>query len=432
MVAVIKTDYHGDYLINLTGKGKYLQAYYNDTYNKREEALKTSLKTITGQGYQSSSYTACRDEMYANIDNVNGDVTCVYTGRVATFNTRAGANSNSFNCEHTFPQGFFNQSLPMRSDLHHLYSTDVTSNSKRANYPFGIVTGTPTWSVGGSKQKGSLFEPRDDHKGAVARSLFYFVIRYQDYSNHVSGQEAILRTWMEQYPPTQKYIDRNDDIYAFQNNRNPFVDYPQLIKRITSVTGNSVEAPVKGLYVSRLEADMESDVHNTIFTVSVVNTGNTLVALTDFAISNTANFEFVNAMSNQGLLAGEGFEIQVRAKPSANTSVSEQLTFNTDVAGMATVTIDLKADWLAVSTQDLSKDSSLKLFPNPATNSFQVEWKNKSNFRLEIYNVAGALVYSKQVAADNKLVNVSDLNPGVYMVKTISGTTIKQERLVIE
>ena len=432
MVAVIKTDYHGDYVINLTGKGKYLKAYYNDTYNKSEESLKSSLKTITGQGYQSSSYNAARDEMYGTIDNDNGDVTCVYTGRVATFNTRAGANSNSFNCEHTFPQSFFSQNLPMRSDLHHLYSTDVTSNSRRSNYPFGVVTGTPTWTVGGSKQKGSLFEPRDDHKGAVARSLFYFVIRYQDYSSHVSGQEAILRTWMEQDPPSQKYIDRNDDIYAFQNNRNPFVDYPQFIKRITSVSGNSVETPVKDLYVSRTEVDMESDVSNTIFTVSVVNTGNSLVTLSDFAISNTANFEFVNAMSNQGLFGGEGFEIQVRAKPSSNTTVNEQLTFNTDVAGMATVTIDLKADWLTVSTQDLKIGSSLNLFPNPTSNSFQVEWENQSNFELEMYNVAGAKVYSQQVTSQNKIIDVSDLNPGVYMVKTISGNTVNQERLVIE
>ena len=432
MVAVIKTDFRGDYIINLTGKGKFLNTYYSSTYNKNEQVLKVALKSRLAQGYQSHSYSSSRDEMYGSIDNVSGDVTCVYTARTATFNTRTGANSNSFNCEHTFPQGFFNKNIPMRSDIHHLYSTDVTANGRRGNLPFGVVSGSPSWSVGGSKMGGGKFEPRDDHKGAVARSLFYFVIRYQDYSNHVQGQETILRQWMAMYPPDAKDIKRNNDIYAFQKNRNPFVDYPQLIKRITKIVGTSTAPTVKTLYVSRTTVDMGASIDSTLFTISVVNTGNKDVDLSNFAISNTSNYSFENTMSDVTLSAGEGMEILLRVTPTSNTLVAEQLTFDTDATGMATVSVNLLGDWGLVSTNDFELVNKPLVYPNPTSNQFVVSWENHSGFEVEVYNVLGEMVRYQLVNGETAQIDVNQLSSGVYVVKTISGDVVKQVSLIVE
>jgi endonuclease I len=432
MVAVIKTDFRGDYVIDLTGIGNFSSSYYSTTYNKSEQDLKDALKTRLAQGYQQQSYNVARDNMYATIDNVNGDVTCVYTGRVATFNTRTGANANSFNCEHTFPQSKFNQSLPMRSDVHHLFSTDVTANSRRGSDPFGVVTGTPSWSVGGSKSGGSTFEPRDAQKGQTARALFYFVIRYQDYDNHVQGQESILRTWINQYPPTASDIQRNNDIYALQSNRNPFVDYPQLLKRITKIVGTSTAVDKPSLYVSRNVIDMGSSIDSTLYTFSIVNTGNTLVSLTNFAISSTTNFSFENAMSNAGLLPGEALEVLVRATPTSSALVDEQLTFETDVPGMNTVTVDLKANWGLVSTSEVLKNNGLEMFPNPTANSCVISWAEKSSFEIEVYNLAGDMVLNQTVSGATKELNVSEFPAGVYVVKAIANGEIKHLNLVVK
>jgi endonuclease I len=431
MVAVIETDFRGDYVINLTGKGKFLNTYYSSTYNLKEQALKTALKTRLGQGFTQHSYNASRDEMYSDIDNVSGDVTCVYTARSATFNTRTGANSNSFNCEHTFPQGFFNQDLPMRSDVHHLFSTDVNANGRRSNYPFGVVT-SPTWTEGGSKLGGGKFEPRDDHKGAAARALFYFVLRYQDYSNHVQGQEAILRTWIAQYPPSAKEIQRNTDIYAFQNNRSPFVDYPQLLKRINKIAGNSIAPEVKSIYVSRSVIDMGASIDSTLYTFSIVNTGNTIAYLKNFAISNTSNYSFENAMSDLGLLPGEGVEVLVRVTPTSNVVVDEQLTFETDVTGMATVSVALKADWGLVSTPELVKENGPEMFPNPSSNSCVISWEDKSAFEIEVYNLTGEMVLNQTVNGTSKELNVSNFSAGVYVVKASANGDVKHLRLVVK
>src|SRR5690606_29957586 len=111
----------GSTVVHVKAQGRYSNSYYSPTENLSEEALKTALNTLLAQNYSGLSYNSARDVMYATLDNVGGDVTCVYTGRTATFNDRPGANNNNFNCEHTFPQGFFNQASPMRNDIHHLF-----------------------------------------------------------------------------------------------------------------------------------------------------------------------------------------------------------------------------------------------------------------------------------------------------------------------
>lgn len=251
---VLKQNFAGNLAVSLTGSGFYTDSYYDSTFNQFDEALKSKLKTLLAKGYVNLGYNGARDAMYGTIDNHGGEVECVYTGRKATFNTRATATSNNFNCEHTFPQGFFGQSEPMRADIHHLYPTDDAANNKRDNDPFGVVS-SPTWQVGGSKWANNVFEPRDQQKGNSARSMMYFVIRYQDYTNFFEPQEAVLRSWHQQFQPTSADIARNSAIYAVQKNRNPFVDHPELEQRILSFvkTGNTAPLDDAKVICSRID-----------------------------------------------------------------------------------------------------------------------------------------------------------------------------------
>jgi endonuclease I len=225
--------------IDLKGEGNIANAYYSSTFDLWDDELLDELKDITSSGQRSLGYNGARDEMYADLDNVNGKVTCVYTGRTATFNSRGGANSNNFNCEHTWPQSKFcsSESGTQKADIHHLFSTDVNSNSRRGSYPFGKVTGTPSWQEGGSKQGGGLFEPRDEQKGATARAMLYMVMRYGDCDGFLGSQENTLRNWHETYGPQQAEKNRNNGIFDLQKNRNPFVDAPEFIDRIIAIKG---------------------------------------------------------------------------------------------------------------------------------------------------------------------------------------------------
>lgn len=149
-------------------------------------------------------------------------------------------NSNVINIEHTWPQskfsGKFNKGL-QKADLHHLFPTDSRLNSVRGNNNFGeVARDTKTLpcpashfgiSTDGEKD---VFEPPQNHKGNVARALFYFSLRYDLSINPT--QEAALRKWSKEDPIDEDELRRNEEIYKTQGNRNPFIDIAGLEDRI--------------------------------------------------------------------------------------------------------------------------------------------------------------------------------------------------------
>jgi endonuclease I len=145
-------------------------------------------------------------------------------------------NSQIMNCEHTWPQSKFSRKFSketQKSDLHHLYPTDSRANSIRGNYDFGNVGYGELSECSGARSAGhgGRFEPPTEHKGNVARALFYFSVRYQIAINPT--QEKVLRDWHIQDPVDAEEIERNEGIYQVQQNRNPFIDFPHLVDNIS-------------------------------------------------------------------------------------------------------------------------------------------------------------------------------------------------------
>jgi hypothetical protein len=123
----------------------------------------------------------------------------------------------------------------------------------------------------------------------------YFVTRYQDYSNHFAGQESILRQWHDQHPPSQSERDRNEGIYQLQNNRNPFVDYPQFAERITNLVGATSAPGQPNLYVvDTVLLPYDSSISSSwLYRLYTVNYGNTDVAVSNFQFS-APTMQFTN------------------------------------------------------------------------------------------------------------------------------------------
>ena len=326
-----------EFRIDLVGNGKYEGTYYSATFNKSYQDLKDELKTILAAGYTNLGYSGARDQMYGDIDNVAGKVTCVYTGEVQTFNTRAGANSVSFNCEHTWPQSLFSSREPERADIHHLFPTDVTANSRRGSYPFGVVTGSASWSVGGSKLSGSIFEPRDEQKGATARAMMYFAIRYQDYSNFIDGQEAILKQWHIDNQPSAWDIQRNEKIFGYQKNRNPFIDHPEFIERINSIGATDTKPEIKEAEVAQDAIAYGFVRNNERKNIYITNTGNTDWTGVSAASTSDSNLKIVSSSSSAA--AGEALEIVVDFLDLADGDYTDNLTLDLQSAAGKTITI---------------------------------------------------------------------------------------------
>jgi endonuclease I len=234
---------------------------YDSVRNLTGDELKLALQQLTGQRYNPIEYDVSRKIMYREIDkDENNEVQCVYTGRKMKviegeeLDSRSGdCNIRTCNCgnpgmntEHTWPQGQFDKLEPMKGDVHHLFPADACTNGRRSSFKFGNVV-APEGTFGSISYKDeygneygmsklgrtngqTVFEPPLIHKGDVARAIFYFIIRYGNYSNYLDDtQEATLRQWAIDDPVSSKERIRNNKIEKLQWNRNPFVDCPQLI-----------------------------------------------------------------------------------------------------------------------------------------------------------------------------------------------------------
>lgn len=182
----------------------------------------------------------------------------------------SSAEGLGWNREHMMPQSTFYSNYPMYSDLFYVIPTDARINQLRSNYPYGISTTTPSnvfytftnsSKIGRSAipnyvYTGRVYEPIDEFKGDIARSLLYFAVRYEGKlgtfkfnnnanpasdTNPLDGTEekafddayiAMLLQWHAQDPVSQREIDRNNSVYMIQKNRNPFIDHPQWVNDI--------------------------------------------------------------------------------------------------------------------------------------------------------------------------------------------------------
>ncbi|MEM7375156.1 MAG: endonuclease [Bacteroidota bacterium] len=210
------------------------------------QALRDWLKVNFYDGKHSQlGYSAARGYMYAYIDNVNDELSCVYGGFARSWSHgNTGTNPAPLNCEHTVPRSLYGDAEPMLSDIHHLFPTFGTWNNIRSNYPFGEIADhlTSKWMYLDQSQthipstdrdlyseyNNQVFEPREDHKGNCARAVFYFYTMYSAQAGQITavGDLETLYQWHVQDPPDSLELLRNDEIETFQGNRNPYIDHP--------------------------------------------------------------------------------------------------------------------------------------------------------------------------------------------------------------
>ncbi|MBK7868328.1 MAG: endonuclease [Ignavibacteriales bacterium] len=248
-LAFYTTDSSASFAVVLNGSGSTGDTYQTVTFDKYDAALKTALNGFVINQIV-LGYNTARDRMFENIDKQPGDtIECVYTGRKIKAATRLIAQNQGFNTEHTWPQSMFGSDDPMVCDINHLFPTDEIPNGQRGNYPFGVVTSGITWTGGGSKLGngigGKVFEPRDVHKGNVARSMLYFVIRYpNNYGSFLNvSRESVFRIWNVSDPIDARELARNNGVATYQMRRNPLIDHPEFVDRVYSFINNNSASP---------------------------------------------------------------------------------------------------------------------------------------------------------------------------------------------
>jgi len=212
------------------------EGYYEGADGLTGTTLELFLRTIVTEGFAGVTYGDARymlDDTDQDPNNSN-NVILIYLGTSVSGVWDGGI---TWNREHVWPQSLLgasadNNVVNVASDLHNLKPANPSINSSRGNKYFDNTTTTVSYA------------PRDEVKGDIARILFYMTIMYSylDLVNLTSthlepsvfemGMLNTLLQWHIQDPVDSFEQNRNEVIFTYQHNRNPFIDHPEFVEKL--------------------------------------------------------------------------------------------------------------------------------------------------------------------------------------------------------
>lgn len=249
--------------------GQIPEGYYNDAIGKKKAELKTALHTIIHYanvpGYGKGENSTWGAFTKTDVNPIDGTVWDMYSTNHVPFNGYSAA--SGMNIEHSFAKSWWGgQNIQPYKDIFHLYPSNSNANSARSSYPLGVVTGDVSYDnkvikVGmcnyrpGGEIK--VWEPADEYKGDFARTYMYMVTAYENFADRWTGNSVsqldnntypvfeewainMLLEWSRQDPVSVKEINRNNEVYKIQGNRNPYIDFPLMAEY---VWGNMMDVP---------------------------------------------------------------------------------------------------------------------------------------------------------------------------------------------
>lgn len=236
--------------------------------------LSTLINNRTIQFY--SNYKATMIDGFYSRDTTNGQkvVNCEYSNELVEYTEPFDFTGLNMAREHTFASSWMptfgtggHTERYAYSDYHNLHLTNQNDvNAPRGNFGFGdVVTVTTTYlesKIGKDSANSKVFEPRAEIKGDVARAIFYMsvcfnrepnkatassglspvintwqwdslivpgVVPNPDMALYLVQNEALLKKWNQQDPPSAEERARNEFVFDIQGNRNPFIDNPDWV-----------------------------------------------------------------------------------------------------------------------------------------------------------------------------------------------------------
>ena len=242
--------------------------YYKSLKGKKGAELKTAIYHIIKDA-KVLEYGSGKGHTWWGFWDTDRDNRGYFIDRYSAVNeweksTSQGAMGAGMNIEHSFPKSWWGGAKSQAyKDLYNLMPCKSRINSTKSNYPMGpVVSGDKGngWTKVGKGNDGNWYwEPANPWKGDFARGYMYMVTTYQNYN--WSGTQALQILQQGAYPTLQAWayklfiqwakgdkpdaleIKRNEDVYKIQGNRNPYVDFPNLMEYVWGDSINNAFNP---------------------------------------------------------------------------------------------------------------------------------------------------------------------------------------------
>ncbi|MCL2510713.1 MAG: endonuclease [Bacteroidales bacterium] len=259
--------------------------YYNGTEGLRGNALKMKLNEVISGHYFYQSTTSGvsnvwfsnRNHSYFNAKLVflesdadpdkPGNVIDLYRG-LSYDGDNYGVAAGTLNREHIWAKshGNFPDNSAMYCDYHNLRPSEARINQAKGNKDFDWATGGQEYENSGCYFTSNAWEPRTPVKGDVGRTLFYMDTRYMGATGEINlevvnslgtypapkhGKLDAVYEWNTLDLPDFFEVNRNEVIYKYQGNRNPYIDNPYWVEMIwgdrppaTVLIGSMTQTPI--------------------------------------------------------------------------------------------------------------------------------------------------------------------------------------------
>jgi PKD repeat protein/endonuclease I len=264
--------------------------YYDTVDTSTQAALRSTLHQVIDD-HTKIPYTATATDTWNVLEladqdpNNSGRILDVYLN--ASY-IKYGEGNTDYNREHSWPKSYgFPDDLSSNypyTDCHHLFLCNDSYNTSRSNKPYrygtgadlekptelndgagggtGVYPGNSNWTSG--SYTAGTWETWIGRRGDVARALLYMDVRYEGGVHGVTGHSepdliltdsealilasntgnmesiaymgmlSVLLQWHTEDPVDAKEMARNDAVYNYQGNRNPFVDHPEWVDCVFS------------------------------------------------------------------------------------------------------------------------------------------------------------------------------------------------------
>lgn len=251
--------------------------YYDAAQGLQDSLLRQALfDTIRGGvrvHYGTQGYTYPDNIYYPGTWNYFPQTDVRADGRVwdmysntARYFPHDGGSGCGLEIEHSLPKSWWGypsndtlvSSKRAYQDLYILNPADGQANGQKSNYPPGHVAKGDKFDNGSFRMDNAksspygwiCFEPAEEYRGDFARTYFYVATAYADlpfgagnptYQRYLTDSTylvfkpwlvEVLLDWHRSDPVSRKEIQRAEAVYAVQGNRNPYIDYPDLVEYI--------------------------------------------------------------------------------------------------------------------------------------------------------------------------------------------------------
>lgn len=424
--------------------------YYDSAIGLSGTALKDSLHEIIDD-HTSFPYTGSSTDVWdilklSNQDPANSDnVILIYSGNSVDANQEYNSGSG-WNREHLWAKsrGDFGTTTVAGSDIHNLVPSDISVNSARNNrwfdecaipyYDEGAFTGS--YTCGSSLW---AWEPREDVKGDIARSLFYMATRYEGENGNpnlelidsipsnnntalpIHARLSTLIDWHLSDPVDAFEQNRNEVIYSFQGNRNPFVDEPSFVCQIWEA-----ECLVLPLDLVSFNLDYKKQDNQVALYWRTLNQ------------LNSSHFELEHSLDAKQWKTIARIDA-LDSKEEVNYSFFDREAVSGDnYYRLKMLDFDLSFDYsdILVASLNFEEVHTLKVFPNPVTDNCLISFSSEEGLHtvITVFDNIGRRIISKNLLSEgNKTMyslNTQNLPKGVYFIQINGLAQVEFARIV--